>query len=62
MNGQLQLFVEPNSNGAERRGALPHGAPGLLKQLQRQGLDPDATLAAARLIALLDAEAGAEGE
>ena len=40
MTGQLSLFAEPNGNGADRRGSVPHGAPGLLKQLQRQGLDP----------------------
>jgi hypothetical protein len=57
MNDQLSLFAESsNGNGAERRGSLPHGAPGLLKQLQRQGLAPDCLEAAARLVALLDAE------
>ena len=64
MNGQLELFAEPhgNGNGADRRGALPHGPRGVLKALVQQGLDPDATVAAARLIALLDAEAGGEDE
>jgi hypothetical protein len=53
---QLELFTEPTGNGADRRGALPHGPPGLLKALVQRGLDEDALEAAAALIIHLDAE------
>jgi hypothetical protein len=59
MNGQLELFSEPETNGKPKKGgSLPYGPRGLLLALLQQGLTPDAALAAARLIALLDEDAG----
>jgi hypothetical protein len=59
---QLSLFAEPNGNGADRRGALPHGPPGLLKALIQQGLREDALEAAAALVLELDATVSEERE
>jgi hypothetical protein len=60
MNGQLQLpLIEVETNGKPKRGgSLPRGPRGLLMALQREGLNPDALEPAARLIALLDEDAG----
>jgi hypothetical protein len=57
---QLSLFSEPTRNGAERRGALPHGPPGLLKALIQQGLREEALEVAAALVLALDAGAASE--
>jgi hypothetical protein len=54
------ISAEPNGTG--RRGALPHGAPGLLKALLQRGLAEDALEAAAALIMVLDADAASELE
>jgi hypothetical protein len=62
IDGQLEFFAEPSGNGAERRGSLPHGAPGLLKALIQQGLREDALEAAAALVLALDAGAACELE
>jgi hypothetical protein len=53
---QLALFAE-----TETPTTFAKGPKGLLLALVRQGLDPDAVPAAARLVLALDARAG-EGE
>jgi hypothetical protein len=60
---QLSLFAEaePRRNGADRRGSLPHGPPGLLKALVQQGLAEDALEAAAALIVQMDDEPIGDG-
>jgi hypothetical protein len=59
VNGQLQLFAEPKPKPKKKGGSVGCGPRGLLRRLIETGLDPDATVAAARLVALLDEDAGA---
>ena len=55
VSDQLALFTEPPPK-SKRGGSRSRGAAGLLKALQRQGLDPTCIEPAARLVALLDTE------
>jgi hypothetical protein len=51
-NGKRGPAVPPGNHGTNKRGgSLGHGPKGLLRALRAQGLDPDATLPAARLVA-----------
>jgi hypothetical protein len=58
MNGQLELFESPKPQPKLKGGSLPRGSHGLLLALLQQGLTPDALEPAARLVALLDEDAG----
>jgi hypothetical protein len=60
-HAQLSLFAEPEPK-CKRGGSVGRGPKGLLRRLVQQGLDPDTLVPAARLIQLLDEDAGGSDE